>query len=626
MLQAMRSKAAGIVVKVLFSVLVLSFAVWGIGDYSFLRHSDDTAVKVGDVKIPSSALESAYRTELDRLRRSFGQIDPETARQFGLMDQVVQRLVNTTLLDKAATSLGMRMGDEVIRGRLFADPSLQGPDGKPDRAKFQQLLYQNNMTEPMFIEQFRKDLARYLVTEALTANTRVPNELVDRLYKYRNEKRSGEMAFVAASSFTDVGKPDDAQLQSIYEDNRERFTAPEYRALTVARVSAEEVKDSIDVDQNQIEEEYQARLPELRTPEKRDVEQLLFADEAAAKTAQAKLASGTDIAAIAKETNQAPDQVKLGTITREDLVPELADVVFALPQGGVSEPAHSPFGWHVFRVTKIVPGKDPTLAEVKDRIAGDLKLRLATDAAYKYATKLEDAVANGAGVEEAARQVGVPAIKVAAVDLRGRTPAGQPVPIFDGVADALTAAFETPQGQDSRLVEGRENAWFIIHVDGVTPSAVKPLADVRDDAIGLWQTEKREEAAKARAEKILETVKGGKTLAAAAAEFAIKVAAVAPAVRSQSPDPRAAVPPEVNARLFSLKLNESGVTPGHEGYHVVTLGGIEPANPTADAAGVEQLRTQLAQQIGSDVVGEYLEALRQRYGVTIDRSVVDRLM
>src|SRR3954470_22278909 len=137
MLQAMRSKAAGIVVKALFSILVLSFAVWGIGDYSFLRRGDDTAVTVGGTTISASTLEREYRSELDRLRRTFGQIDPETARQFGLMDQVIQRLVNTTLLDKAATNLGMRMGDEVIRSRLFSDPSLQGPDGKPNRERFQ---------------------------------------------------------------------------------------------------------------------------------------------------------------------------------------------------------------------------------------------------------------------------------------------------------------------------------------------------------------------------------------------------------------------------------------------------------------------------------------------------------
>src|SRR3974390_203918 len=96
MLQAMRGKAAGIVVKFLFSILVLAFAVWGIGDYSFLRRADPTAVRIGDVKVPASQLDQQYRTEIDRLRRTLGQIDPETARQFGLMDQVIQRIVYRT--------------------------------------------------------------------------------------------------------------------------------------------------------------------------------------------------------------------------------------------------------------------------------------------------------------------------------------------------------------------------------------------------------------------------------------------------------------------------------------------------------------------------------------------------
>ena len=625
MLQAMRSKAAGIVVKVLFSILVLSFAIWGIGDYSFLRRSDTTAVRVDDVKISATTLDQQYRNEMDRLRRTFGQIDPETARQFGLMDQVVQRLVNQTLLDKAAQRLGVRLGDDVLRSRLMNDPQLKGPDGRFDADRFRQILFQNNLSEAGFIAMLRQDLSRSLLTEAVGAGAQPPDILVDKLYRYRNEKRGGETVQVSTTAFTDVGKPDDEQLKATYEDNKDRFTAPEYRKLTVARIGADEVLPKITVTDQQIEDEYRARLSEFGTPEQRDVDQLLFTDEAAAKAAAEKLKAGTSFDQLATDNKQTPEQTHIGNITRNELVPELTNVIFSLPEGGTSDPVHSPFGWHIVRVTKIVAGKEPTLAEVKDKVVTDLKQRLAADAAYDYATKLEDAVANGASVEEAASKVGVPVTKIAAVDAQGRDPDGKPVPTFDGAQPALLAAFDTAEGGDTQLVEGKDGIWFMSHVDAITPSHLKPLADVRDDVVSMWQDKQRQEKAKARAEQIVAAVQAGKTLEAAAAQFGLKVSPAEPAVRTAGFNPRSTVPPEVNAKLFALKPGETGTVPVSNATYVVRLTQVIAADPAADKAGVDQLRAELRQQMSGDVVQAYVDALRQRYGVTINQDVIDRV-
>ena len=625
MLQAMRSKAAGIVVKFLFSILVLAFAVWGIGDYSFLRKSDPTALEIGNVKVPASQLDQQYRTELDRLRRTLGQIDPETARQFGLMDQVIQRIVYRTLLDRAAKDLGVRLSDEVVRSRVLADPQLQGANGQFDRDRFQQILYQNNLTEAGFITMYRDDFTRALVTEALSAGAHAPDAVVDRLYRYRNEKRGGEAVFVPSASFTDVGKPTDADLKAMYDENHDRFTAPEYRALTVVRVSPEDLMSQVKVTDQQIEDEYRARLPTLGKPEKREVQQLLFPDEAAAKAAYDKLKGGADFDSVAKDNKQTADQTNLGLVTRQDLVTQLADPVFALPQGGFTQPVQSPFGWHILRVGKIEAGQQPSLAEVRDQMANEVKLRLAGDAAYDASNKLEDTVNGGATLDEAAAKIGLTPVKVASVDVHGTAPDGKPVPILEGANDALSTAFDTPEGSDTQLLEGKKDTWFMIHVGGITPSALKPLDAVREEVVKLWTIKKQSDAAKARADEILKSVQGGKTLEQAAATYKLPVSTVQPAVRDAGFRPGATTSPEITARLFSLKPNDTAVVAGRDGYNVVRLTQIVAADPKSDAAGLEQVRTQLRQQIGGDVVATYVDALRARYGVTIDQQVVNQI-
>ena len=625
MLQAMRSKAAGIVVKILFSVLVLAFAVWGIGDYSFLRRSDPPALTIAGVKVPASQLDQEYRTALDRLRRTLGQIDPDTARQFGLMDQVIRRIVDQTLLDRAAKDLGVRIGDNVVRSRILADPQLQGPNGQFDRSRFQQLLYQNNLSEAGFIAMYRDDFTRALLSEALSAGAKAPEAVVDRIYRYRNERRGGDMVFVPSSSFPDVGKPTDADLKKLYDENHARFTAPEYRSLLVVRISPEDLLSQVKVTDKQIEDEYQARLPELGTPEKREVEQLLYPDETAAKAAYDKLKAGADFDALAKDNKQTTDQTHLGLVTSKDLVAQLAGPVFKLPQGSVSQPIQSSFGWHIVKVTKIEPGQQPPLAAVRDQMANAVKLRAAGDAAYDDSNKMEDAVNNGASVTEAAAKIGLTPVKVAAVDARGNDPDGKPVPILAGAGDAISTAFDTPEGSDTQLVEGKKDTWYMIHVNGITPSALKPIAAVHDQLVALWITKKQADAARARADDILKAVQGGKPLDQAAAPYKLALTAVAPSVRDAGFKPGATVAPEITARLFSLKLNQAGVVPGRDGYTVVRLTKIDPADPASDKAGVDQVRTQLREQIGGDVIATYVEALRQRYGVTIDKEVVDKV-
>jgi peptidyl-prolyl cis-trans isomerase D len=234
-------------------------------------------------------------------------------------------------------------------------------------------------------------------------------------------------------------------------------------------------------------------------------------------------------------------------------------------------------------------------------------------------------VNNGATVEEAAAKLGLTPVKVAAVDAHGNGPDGKPVPILEGANDALTTAFDTTEGSDTQLLEGKKDTWFMIHVSSVTPSALKPIDAVHNDVVALWITKKQSEAAKARAEEILKAVKDGKPLDQAAGTYKLAVSAVAPAVRNAGFRPGAAVSPEITARLFSLKPNEAAVVPGRDGYTVVRLTQIVAVDPKSDTAGVDQVRTQLGQQIGGDVVATYVDALRARYGVTIDHEVVDRI-
>jgi hypothetical protein len=68
------------------------------------------------------------------------------------------------------------------------------------------------------------------------------------------------------------------------------------------------------------------------------------------------------------------------------------------------------------------------------------------------------------------------------------------------------------------------------------------------------------------------------------------------------------------------------VTSGPEGWYVVQLKSIEPADPTSDQAAVKQVTEQLTDGMRGDILSQFEKALRNRYPVTIRRQEIDRLL
>jgi peptidyl-prolyl cis-trans isomerase D len=488
-------------------------------------------------------------------------------------------------------------------------------------------LSQNGYNEQRYVETLRQDIPRSLVLESLAAGVRVPDLLADRIYRHRNEKRGGETVFVAASEFSDVGSPTDEQVRQIYEENKDRFTAPEYRAVSVVKVGAEELLASVKPTEEQIREEFETRSSEFVVPEKREVEQILIADEAAAKSAYAKIKNGSDFFAVARETaSQTPEQTKLGLYTRDELPEELSNAVFALGEGAVTEPIKSDFGWHIVRVSKVEPGKDARLDDVRDGLTKEVAQRLAADQAYETAVKIDEELTRGAQLAEAATKHGLAMIKVEAVDSRGVGADGAPVAVFADASDVVQRVFETAAGAVEQLVESQSGAWYIYRVDQITPAQLRPLEEVRGAAIALWEAQQRDIKARERAEKILERAKGGATLEAAGGEHGLKVDKIPPATRSGEGDGGTRIQADLAARLFGLKPGDLALAPTRGGYHVLRLVDIVPADPAADSQAVERIRGELRQQMANDLVSEYGAALRERHGVEIRRDVIERLL
>ena len=142
MLDLLRRQTGSWIVKAFLGVLILSFAVWGIGDI-FRGPSDATVATVGDVEITRSQFGDAYRRELDRLNRRLGrQLDADQARQLGVENLTLQRMINRALFDQVASGYGLTVSDGDLAADIRSDPAFRGELGRFDPLYYRDVLRQ----------------------------------------------------------------------------------------------------------------------------------------------------------------------------------------------------------------------------------------------------------------------------------------------------------------------------------------------------------------------------------------------------------------------------------------------------------------------------------------------------
>jgi peptidyl-prolyl cis-trans isomerase C len=116
---------------------------------------------------------------------------------------------------------------------------------------------------------------------------------------------------------------------------------------------------------------YDEAIKQVKNEEEVHARHILLESEDEAKAVLAKLKGGADFATLAKEKSKDPGAAEggdLGYFTKEQMVPEFADVAFKLNKGQLSDPVKTQFGWHIILVEDKRIKPTPTFEQVKPQI------------------------------------------------------------------------------------------------------------------------------------------------------------------------------------------------------------------------------------------------------------------
>jgi peptidyl-prolyl cis-trans isomerase D len=617
MLDAFRSASQTWIIKVLFAFLILSFGIWGVGDVIRQRVESTPAITVGDQQFSAPQVADRFRRDVDRMSQQFGtKLSIEQALQFGLLNQTVQRMVESALLDEAAHKQGMGVDDATLRKEISEVPAFQSQLKMFDKTQYLRVLASLSMTEKQFIALEKNDLARSQLIRMVTTGVVAPLAMAAPVYRYQGEKRVAEYVLFQADKMPSPAAPDAAALQKYYDAHKAQFQQPELRSITALVVHGADLAATIQVPDSDVEKAYQARLGEFQTAEKRKVVQVLFPDQEKAQAFYDKAKGAKDFMAAAKEAGV--EATDMGTVGKAEMpLAELADSAFG-EATGVIGPVQSTLGWHVLQVSIVSKGSTRPLSEVKSEIVAALVKDEVTNRLYTLSTKLEDSIGGGNDIEETAKSIGVKAQKIDGVDERGRDAAGRQIENPAVIPPVIATAFQTVQGGTSEVnpLPGNDG-YYVLHVDKVTPASLQPLELIQPKVAAAWAAEQRIEAAKKAAEAAADRIKKGEPLSALAGS--LKVETTRPFLRKGGGN----VPPVLVAEMFNVPaVGGVAVVANGSDTMVARLKEIQAADP--QGAGFESARNEVSQAMSEDLMQEYLASLKKEIGASVNMPAISQ--
>ena len=613
------------VMAIVMGGLVVSFAIWGIGDI-FRGFGQNSALKIGKTEISTEQFRQFYNDRLQQLSRQAGRpITPDQARANGLDRQILSQLVAETTLDEQAKALGLGVSNDEIANRITSDPSFRGVNGQFDRARFAAVIRDAGFTEARFVEEQRRVMLRRQIALSLSGDIHVPAAAIETVNRYQNEKRAIEYLTLGPAQAGDIPKPTPEQLSKYFEERKAVFRAPEYRKVTLLSMSAADLAKPDAVSDTDAKNYYELHKASYGTPERRELRQIVFpqADEAAA--AHERIIKGASFDDIAKARELKASDTDVGIVAKSDIIdPAVADAAFALKSGETSAPVKGRFGTVLVNVGKIEPGTQKTYEEVAPQIKREIAENRAKTEMGNLRDKFEDERAAGSTLPEAAKKLGLRSRTIEAVDRSGRAPDGKAVADLPKSPDVIAAAFASDVGVDNDPLQ-LPNGYLWYDVAGITPSRERSLDEVKDQVTQHWRDDEIGKRLQAKSDDILGKLKAGTALAQLATDNGLKVQT---ATELQRGKPGGFAPAKLVEAAFKTPKDTPAVATGDKETtrFILRVTEVTDPKPDADVVAAKQITTTLQSSYADDIIGAYVTKLESDLGVTINQQALAQII
>jgi len=615
----------------LLLLILPSFVLVGVSQYKERGVSNGVATVDGH-EITRQEWETAQRREIDQARQQMGArfdqklFDSPEAKQAILDNLVGERAVNAEVTREHLT-----VSDAALQKAILDIQAFRKPDGSFDMDQYKAALAAQGMTPESFDARMRHDMAVQQLAAGIQSTSFAPRSVAARLSDLNDQQRQVQEALFPAANYASQVKVTDDMVKAYYDKHPDQFQVPAHVKAEYLVFDQAAVEKAVTVSDAEVLDAYNKSKARFSTPEKRSASHILItvakdapaaADSAAKAKADAIAAevrkNPNEFAKIAKAQSQDPGSAELGgdlgNIEKGVFAKPVEDAIYGLKEGEISNPVKSEFGYHIVKVTKVVPAAQQTLDEAKPQIVAELKKQKMaakfTELADTFSNTVED---QSDSLKPAADKLGL-TIQTADGLTATPNPALGASPVNnDKFLKAIFSNDVLTNKRNTQAIEVAPSTLVAGRVVEFKPASKRSLAEV-DAAIRQRVTqEEAARLARQAGEAKLGAAKGGDAAGFGEAKMVS---------RTQQP------PFNPTAAIAVLKADVSklpavvGVDIPNVGYGVYRITQVsQPAQP--DVARRQQEAQEIGRAVGSGEMYGYVEALKHKAKAKVNVKAAD---
>ena len=603
-MQSLRDGSTGIASKILVGLIIIVFAMFGMGSITTFLAPTPKVAEVNGEDITQVEMETA----VERSRRMMiaQDIDPLSIDEDVLRDSVLQSLISRKLLSQLADDWNLVYPDALLDEEIRSTSAFQ-VGGLYNPEQFSLVVGSAGFSPQGYREELRKEKKLAQIATAIAGSGFLPNELVTRIGSISGQTRDVAYLLIEIETLSEQVETSDQELLVSYQESLQEYETEETVDIEYVELKKSDLLELVDASEQELLNYFEDTKEAYIRPEERRLAHIFkeYSSNGDARAAVEKMykqiIDGAEFDTLAKENSDDPLSAEnggdlgfsaRGVFSSESYL-QFGEVAFSLELNEISEPVETEFGFHLIKVLDIVPSVDPVFDQVKDSVVQS----------YRQDMSDEMFVARSSELSELAFESNDLQGPATALDLPIKTTGPVGYSATEGIAanpEIINMAFSEDiliEGNNSDVIEVNTDHHVVIRVKKYEPAEIRSFDEVINEVRGKFLREKSVKLAEDQAKEIIEMLEAGSLTRYVADQFDLSWTVVA-AVKRMSLE----LDDEIREKAFALpRPIEGGKSLGYaflDAGNVAVISVTNVANyPEAQVSGEEM--ASLSRALGS---------------------------
>jgi len=351
------------------------------------------------------------------MSNEYKELDANFIQQLNIPQQVLEQIVQRSLLLQRAKDMGLKVSDKEIAAKIKNYPVFQKDGNFVGFDQYQKILSWNHLSMSEFEKGLESEILMDKVIKSTTAGVIVTENEVWENYQKNTESARIEYAVIDANSVTLEKEPEESELTEYFNAEKESYRMPERREAVYVFFKTDELKPEIQVSEEEIRKYHSENEAQFKEPELTRVSRIFFAfedkDKELARTEAEnilnRLTKEEDFGVLAEiysQDEKAAAKGDWGLFEWRNLPAQELDALKTLTKDEHSELIESSDGIAILKVTEKEPEKVTPVEQLTERITTILKDLKARNAGEQKIAQLEKTARKEKSLDAAAQRFG----------------------------------------------------------------------------------------------------------------------------------------------------------------------------------------------------------------------------